>query len=59
LQVGNSAVNNGAANENVAVQRSGSGNVALIIAGNYGRSGHSYFQNTSSGYTKTSLIASS
>jgi hypothetical protein len=40
-------VNAGTANQNLAVQRNESGNVALIIAGYYGGSG--YFQlNTSS-----------
>ena len=55
----NSTVNNGTAGQNIAVQRSGTGNVAIIHAGNYGRAGYSFIQGTSSGFTKTSLSVSS
>ena len=51
-------VNNGTAGQNVCVQRSGPGNIAIIHAGNFGRFTNSFFQSTSSGYTKTALVAS-
>ena len=51
-------VTNGTALQNVCVQKTGAGALAIIYASNYGRLTNSFFQIASGSYTKTALILS-